>query len=164
MSDVIVQKSIREGFGLVVSESLWKSTPVVAGRAGGIPLQMSDGVGGFLVDGVEECAHAIVRLLQDATLARELGARGHDRVREHFLLPRLLLNELTLVSDLLKGTLPITKRQDGLRDPVCGMALTDAASAVRIKYGGFEFLFCSEACKMRFLSGPERYLAARLNE
>ncbi|HEX8714293.1 MAG TPA: glycosyltransferase, partial [Solirubrobacteraceae bacterium] len=60
LSDVVVQKSIREGFGLVVSESLWKRTPVVAGRAGGIPLQMPEGVGGLLVDSVEECAAAML--------------------------------------------------------------------------------------------------------
>ncbi len=59
LSNVVIQKSIREGFGLVVSEALWKGTPVVAGRAGGIPLQMADGVGGILVDSVEECAAAI---------------------------------------------------------------------------------------------------------
>ncbi len=59
------QKSVREGFGLVVSEALWKGTQVVAGRAGGIPLQMADGVGGLLVDTVEECADGIVALLRD---------------------------------------------------------------------------------------------------
>ena len=70
LSEVVVQKSIREGFGLVVSESLWKGTPVVAGRAGGIPIQMPEGVGGLLVDSVEECAAAMLRLLRDRVLAR----------------------------------------------------------------------------------------------
>ena len=56
LSKVVIQKSLREGFGLVVAEALWKGTPVVAGRAGGIPLQMADGTGGILVDSVEECA------------------------------------------------------------------------------------------------------------
>ena len=55
-SDVVIQKSIREGFGLGVSETMWKATPVVANRAGGIPLQMEGDVGGFLVDSTEECA------------------------------------------------------------------------------------------------------------
>src|SRR5690606_10512183 len=89
LSKVIVQKSIREGFGLVVSEALWKGTPVVAGRAGGIPLQMSDGVGGILVESVAECADGIMRLLRDRELGRQLGESGRERVREHFLLPRL---------------------------------------------------------------------------
>ncbi|HEY8303791.1 MAG TPA: glycosyltransferase [Solirubrobacteraceae bacterium] len=100
LSDVVVQKSIREGFGLVVSESMWKSTPVVAGRAGGIPLQMADGAGGLLVDSVEECAEALLGLLRDRALAQELGWSGRERVREHFLLPRLLLDELRLLSEL----------------------------------------------------------------
>ncbi len=100
LSDVVVQKSIREGFGLVVSESLWKGTPVVAGRAGGIPLQMPDGVGGVLVDSVEQCAAALSSLLADRELAAQLGASGREHVREHFLLPRLLLDELTLLREL----------------------------------------------------------------
>jgi trehalose synthase len=100
LSEVVVQKSIREGFGLVVSESLWKGTPVVAGRAGGIPIQMPDGVGGLLVDSVEECATAMLRLLDDRELAAQLGRSGREHVREHFLLPRLLMEELRLLSTL----------------------------------------------------------------
>jgi len=100
LSEVIVQKSIREGFGLVVSESLWKGTPVVAGRAGGIPLQMPEGVGGVLVDSVEECAAAMRTLLNDGELRDQLGRRGREHVREHFLLPRLLMEELRLLSSL----------------------------------------------------------------
>ncbi len=103
LSDVVVQKSIREGFGLVVSESLWKGTPVVAGRAGGIPLQMPAGVGGLLVDSVSECAEAILKLLGDRELAAELGRSGHERVRERFLLPRLLMEELELLGTLDVG-------------------------------------------------------------
>ena len=94
LSEVVVQKSIREGFGLVVSEALWKGTPVVAGRAGGIPLQMPDGVGGRMVDSVEECAAAMLELLNDRELAEQLGRSGREHVREHFLLPRLLMEEL----------------------------------------------------------------------
>jgi trehalose synthase len=100
LSDVVVQKSIREGFGLVVSESMWKGTPVVAGRAGGIPLQMADGAGGLLVDSIEECAEALLKLLRDPALAQELGWAGRERVREHFLLPRLLADELRLLGEL----------------------------------------------------------------
>ncbi len=100
LSEVVVQKSIREGFGLVVSESLWKRTPVVAGRAGGIPLQMPPGTGGRLVSSTEECAAGMLELLRDRELARELGRTGHERVREQFLLPRLLRDELRLLRSL----------------------------------------------------------------
>jgi trehalose synthase len=158
LSDVVIQKSIREGFGLVVSEALWKKTPVVAGRAGGIPLQMSDGAGGILVESVEECAHAIVRLLQDDELAHHLAERGHERVRDHFLLPRLLLNELTLVHGLLAGRTRQVAREEAGRDPVCGMMMGDAEGVVHETYAGRTFVFCSEACKARFLATPERYL------
>jgi trehalose synthase len=102
LSDVVLQKSIREGFGLVVSETLWKGTPVVAGRAGGIPLQLEDGrAGGFLVDSVEECAARVLSLLGDRDLAVELGARGRDLVRRRFLLPRLIADDLRLYHSLL---------------------------------------------------------------
>ena len=100
MSDVVVQKSIREGFGLVVSESLWKGTPVVAGRAGGIPMQMPPGIGGHLVDSVESCAARLVDLLRDPEASHELGALGREHVREHYLLPRLLAEELRLLASI----------------------------------------------------------------
>jgi glycosyltransferase involved in cell wall biosynthesis len=79
LSSVILQKSIREGFGLVISEALWKGTPVVAGRAGGIPLQMADGTGGTLVDSVEEAAAAIVDLLHDRDYAAGSGSMAAIR-------------------------------------------------------------------------------------
>ncbi len=100
LSEVVVQKSIREGFGLVVSESLWKGTPVVAGRAGGIPMQMPEGTGGRLVTSTEECARALLELLADRELAHGLGTSGREHVREHFLLPRLLRDELRLLASL----------------------------------------------------------------
>ncbi len=100
VSELVIQKSIREGFGLVVSESLWKGTPVVAGRAGGIPLQMPDGVGGRLVEDTEGCARAILELLRDPDAAAEQGELGRAVVRERFLLPRLLRDELGLLASL----------------------------------------------------------------
>jgi trehalose synthase len=103
LSEVIVQKSIREGFGLVVSESLWKGTPVVAGHAGGIPLQMPAGTGGMLVQSVEECATAMLGLLNNRELAEQLGQSGREHVRKHFLLPRLLMEELRLLATLDSG-------------------------------------------------------------
>ncbi|MCH7577467.1 MAG: glycosyltransferase [Chloroflexi bacterium] len=99
-SSVVLQKSLREGFGLVVSEALWKGTPVVAGRAGGIPMQMPEGVGGYLIDGIDECVEKTVRLLRDPREAQELGAAGRSHVRERFLITRLLADELRLLNSL----------------------------------------------------------------
>lgn len=104
LSSVVIQKSLREGFGLVVSEAMWKGTPVVAGRAGGIPLQVSDGVGGFLVDSIEQCAAKTLELLKHPEEAKAIGAKGHHVVRQKFLLPRLLADELKLVADLLESS------------------------------------------------------------
>src|SRR5438093_11742806 len=73
-SSVVVQKSLREGFGLVVSEALWKDIPVVGGNVGGIRLQIEDGLSGFLVDSVEECAERVLTLLADAHLSSAMGA------------------------------------------------------------------------------------------
>ncbi len=100
VADVVIQKSIREGFGLIVSETLWKGTAIVAGRAGGIPLQLEDGVSGRLADGTDEFAVAVRGLLEDPVRARGLGAAGARRVRERFLAPRLLLDQLELLGEL----------------------------------------------------------------
>ena len=81
----------------MVSEAIWKSTPVVAGAAGGIPLQMANGVGGILINNLDECATAVRRLLQDSNYAHQLARAGKERVRQDFLLPRLLLDELQLM-------------------------------------------------------------------
>jgi len=101
-SDVVIQKSIREGFGLVVSETLWKGTPVVANRSGGIPLQMEDGVGGFLVDDTEECANRVLFLLNNRDEARKRGLAGRERVRQRFVITRLLTDELRLLASLAR--------------------------------------------------------------
>jgi trehalose synthase len=101
VTDVAVQKSIREGFGLVISETLWKGTPIVAGRAGGITSQLEDGVSGRLATGVDEFAAAVRELLERPTAARELGSAGRRRVREEFLITRLLYDQLALLTNLL---------------------------------------------------------------
>jgi trehalose synthase len=95
-SDALIQKSIREGFGLTVTEALWKARPIVAGRAGGIVDQIQDGETGFLVDSVEECARAIETILDDPPGAREMALRGKEYVRRNFLSPRLLRDWLAL--------------------------------------------------------------------
>jgi trehalose synthase len=99
--DVVIQKSIREGFGLVVAEALWKEKPVVAGRAGGIPMQFPEGFDRYLIDNVEDCAAQIVYLLHHLGERGEFGRAGRERVRREFLLPRLARDELRLIKDIL---------------------------------------------------------------
>jgi len=100
-SDLIIQKSIREGFGLVVAEALWKETPVIAGNAGGIPLQMTGELSNYLVNSVEECAEKIVYLLENPAVGKMLGAEGKEIVRQNFLLTRLARDELALIKSLI---------------------------------------------------------------
>jgi trehalose synthase len=87
-STVVIQKSLREGFGLTVSEALWKKRPVVAGAVGGIRLQVIDGVTGFLVHSVEGCANQVSQLLRDRRLRERMGENGHEHVKENFLITR----------------------------------------------------------------------------
>ena len=93
---VVIQKSTREGFGLTVTEAMWKGTPVIGGRVGGIPRQIDDGVNGFLVSSVEECADKIVTILGDDELRKSMGAKAREKVKENFLLTRLLEEYLDL--------------------------------------------------------------------
>jgi trehalose synthase len=158
LSNVIVQKSIREGFGLVVSEALWKGTPVVAGKTGGIPLQMADGVGGYLVESIEECAEAILNLLKKSAATAEITETGKERVRRHFLLPRLLLNEVSLIHRLVAGRPLIRQMWESWRDPVCGMAVSDQTPANTTQFADRTYVFCSKACHTRFLRHPEHYV------
>jgi len=95
-SDVVIQKSIREGFGLVVTEALWKGNPVVGGNVGGIPLQIVDGETGFLVDSVEECAEKTLVLLEHPDRAEEMGKAAREHVRKNFLTTRHLTDYLEL--------------------------------------------------------------------
>ena len=100
-SKAVVQKSIREGFGLTVSEALWKARPMVAGRVGGIVVQIEDGETGWLVDSADTCAEAVIEILRDATEARTRSLAGKEHVRRHFLTPRLLRDWLALFDVLL---------------------------------------------------------------
>jgi trehalose synthase len=100
LADVVVQKSIREGFGLTVSEALWKGRPVIGGRAGGIVLQIRDGYDGYLVDSVEECAARTIELLADPVGADAMGSQGREHVRENFIATRELEDWLRLFTEL----------------------------------------------------------------
>ncbi len=86
---VVVQKSIREGFGLTVTEAMWKRTPVIGGNVGGIKHQIRDGVDGFLVSTVDEAADRIVRLLRDEEMRKEMGRKARESVRKNFLMSRM---------------------------------------------------------------------------
>jgi len=99
-SDICLQKSIREGFGLTVTEALWKGRPTVAGNVGGIPLQIEDGVSGFLVDSPAQCAERCLDILRDPELGKKLGREGKEHARRMFLTPRLLRDWLQLIDDL----------------------------------------------------------------
>ena len=99
-SAAVLQKSIREGFGLTVTEGLWKGRPTVAGRVGGIVAQIEDGVTGWLVDSSSECSEACKEILADPATARERALRGKEHVRRHFLTPRLLRDWLALYNRL----------------------------------------------------------------
>jgi trehalose synthase len=98
--DVVIQKSKREGFGLTVTEAIWKARPFIGGAVGGIPLQVSDGETGFLVSDVQECAARALDILGDPSLGKRLGLAGKETARRRFLSPRLLRDWLELFEGL----------------------------------------------------------------
>jgi trehalose synthase len=100
-SNAVIQKSIKEGFGLTVSEALWKGRPTVAGRVGGIVAQIRDGETGWLVSSVRECAEACSEILADPAAARTRALRGKEFVRRNFLMPRLVRDWFVLFNTLL---------------------------------------------------------------
>ncbi len=93
---VVLQKSIREGFGLTVTEAMWKGAAVIGGNVGGIRHQIEDGANGFLVSSVEQAAERIVQLIKDEKLRRKIGAAARETVRRRFLLPYSLEHYLDL--------------------------------------------------------------------
>ena len=105
-ADLVIQKSLKEGFGLVVSEALWKGKAVVAGRAGGIPMQFPPEFQDYLVESVEECAQKVLNLLDRPGLRAAFGRAGRERVRQEFLLPRLVRDHLALIREVLNGGSP----------------------------------------------------------
>ena len=98
---VSLMRALREGFGLAASEAMWKGTPVVGGREGGLPLQVRDGVDGYLTDTPDQTAERIVELVRDPGLAIEMGRAGRERVRERFLVTRALEDELRLLGTVM---------------------------------------------------------------
>jgi trehalose synthase len=96
----VIQKSLREGFGLVVTEAMWKARPVIGGDTGGIAYQIIDGVNGFLVQTVEGAATRLRQVLSNPHLARSIGAEAHARVQSRFLPPHYLRNWLCLLMSL----------------------------------------------------------------
>ena len=104
-STVILQKSLREGFGLTVAEALWKGKPTIAGAVGGIPLQITHKYSGILTTSIEGTAHWIRQLLQEPRYAEGLGRNGHEHIRNNFLITRHL-------KDYLLTFLSLTRRED----------------------------------------------------
>ncbi len=105
IATVVIQKSLKEGFGLTVTEALWKEKPVVASRVGGIPLQITDGQTGFLLDPTdhEGFARRIVELIRNPDMGREIGKKGKEVVREKFLITRLIIDYLNLMDEMLNS-------------------------------------------------------------
>jgi trehalose synthase len=96
-ASVVLQKSIREGFGLTVTEAMWKGAAVIGGNVGGIRYQIDNGVNGFLVSSIEETADRIVQLIKDEKLRKKLGKEARQSVKKHFLLSRYLEQYLDLL-------------------------------------------------------------------
>jgi trehalose synthase len=95
---VVIQKSLREGFGLTVTEAMWKGAAVIGGNVGGIRYQIEDGVNGFLVSSIKGTAERIVELVNDGDLRRQMGNRAREKVKDNFLLTRLLEQYLDLMT------------------------------------------------------------------
>ena len=108
VSEVLIQKSTREGFGLTVTEGMWKGKPVIGGDAGGIRVQINNGVSGDLVSSPDECAQRLVELLEDKGLRARIGEAAKESVRQQFLLPRLALDYLRTARAHFNGRIPAT--------------------------------------------------------
>jgi trehalose synthase len=103
LSTVVLQKSTREGFGLTVTEAMWKGSTVVAGAVGGVRLQVVDKVSGFLIRSTRECAERVDYLLKHEAERKTMGQAGREHVRRNFLMPRLLRDELRLLHEVFDG-------------------------------------------------------------
>ncbi|MDD5144543.1 MAG: glycosyltransferase [Candidatus Pacebacteria bacterium] len=101
-ASVVLQKSTKEGFGLSVTEAMWKGQPVIGGNVGGIKLQIKDGENGFLVNTCKEAAQRMVELIKSPQLKKKMGQEAKEIVREKFLIPRLLRDYLKMFKELVK--------------------------------------------------------------
>lgn len=119
-ADIVLQKSVREGFGLTVTEGMWKGKPVIGGRTGGIRLQLVDYRTGFLVSSPEGAALRIRQLLRDPSLRDGIGRRAREFVRDQFLLTRLLREHLTALQALGRGMDRVDLTGDGSAHPGAG--------------------------------------------
>ncbi|MFB6088820.1 MAG: glycosyltransferase, partial [Candidatus Aenigmatarchaeota archaeon] len=102
VSDVVLQKSVREGFGLTLSEAMWKETPVIGTDVGGIPLQIKDGKTGYLINTKEECTKRVLKILNDGELKKKLGRNAKEHVRQNFLITRHAKDYLDLMEEYLE--------------------------------------------------------------
>lgn len=106
-ADIIIQPSTKEGFGLTVSEGMWKEKPVIGCNVGGIPAQIIDGYNGFLIDpgeqGIPEMIERIICILENPSIANVMGKRGKQGVKERFLITRGIYDELCLFKNLIKA-------------------------------------------------------------
>ncbi len=100
-SSIVLQKSLREGFGLTVAEALWKGKPVVASAVGGIPLQIAHKYSGILTHSVEGTAYWIKQLINEPEYAKRLGANGREHIKTNFLITRHIRDYLLLFLSLV---------------------------------------------------------------
>ena len=103
-ASVIIQPSTREGFGLVITEALWKGKPVIASDVGGIPLQISEGDTGYFYKGVQRTAQRVDYLLEHPLAAERMGKRGRGYVQDHFLLPDRIADYLMALDIAVETT------------------------------------------------------------
>jgi len=97
---VVLQKSIREGFGLTVTEAMWKGAAVIGGNVGGIRRQIKDGENGFLVDSIPQAAERIAQLLKDPALRERLGGNARESVRRKYLMSRLAEDWIDVIGSI----------------------------------------------------------------
>lgn len=128
---VVLQKSLREGFGLTISEGLWKGRPVIGGNVGGIPLQIENGVTGYLVNSVEECIDCTLKLMRSSKLSEEMGKRGREVVRHNFLSTANLRNYLRLFNELAGN--PIVEVQQTSRRQIASRPQPSTRSTGKTK-------------------------------